>query len=370
MSIDLTPTVRLSIDRGAIARNYFYLKEKSGPVPCGAAVKANAYGCGIDLVIPTLLKTGCTDFFVADAIEGEMVRKLAPSSNIYIFNGFLAQSADKIFANNLIPIICSTHQLSQWQQLQTQHPYAIQFDTGMNRLGIRHSDASSILNNLSEKPALLLSHFANADQPDNAKNNDQLRAFSLITSTYPGIKASMANSAALISNPASHFQITRPGIAIYGGNPFVDRKNPMEPVVKLEAQIIDIKTVKKHETISYGGTFKADKDMKIAVVGMGYADGLPRSASGSGVRLRKTLPEGMSCFLNGYHMPNVGRITMDLSMFDCSRLKKDDIKIGDWIEIIGENISIDELADVSGMVSYEILTSFGRHRHSNPQISI
>lgn len=363
MSIDLTPTLRLSIDRSAIASNYQHLKKLSGSASCGAAVKANAYGCGINTVVPVLLKNGCTDFFVADAIEGELVRHLAPESNIYVFNGFLAQSADTIFANNLIPIIASTHQLEQWQRLDTQNQYAIQFDTGMNRLGIRHSNASNTLNNLSNKPVLLLSHFANADDPRDIKNTEQLAAFTSITSAYPGLKASMANSAAIISNPASRFQVTRPGIAIYGGNPLVDRDNPMDPVVKLEAQIIDIRTVNRHETVSYGGTFKADKDRKIAICGIGYADGLPRTASGSGVPLRKAVPDSMRAFLNGHHLPNVGRITMDLSMFDCSHFQKDNINIGDWIEIIGNNISVDELADVSGMISYEILTGFGRPRH-------
>lgn len=367
MSIDLTPTLRLSIDSDAIARNFQQLKKLSGSARCGAAVKANAYGCGIDPVVPVLLRNGCNDFFVADANEGQLVRQLAPTSNIYLLSGYLAQSADRIFTNNLIPIISSTHQLEEWQKLQTQHPFAIQFDTGMNRLGIRHSDASSVLNNLSEKPNLLLSHFANADEPNDVKNDVQLKMFSSIASTFPGIETSMANSAALISNPASYFQLTRPGIAIYGGNPLNDRANPMEAVFKLEAQIIDIKIVQKHETVSYGGTFKAEKDMKVAVVGIGYADGLPRTASGSGVPLRELLPNGMRCFINGHYIKNLGRITMDLSMFDCSHLKKTDINIGDWVEIVGKNISVDELAEVSGMISYEILTSFGRRRHSNLQ---
>lgn len=363
MKTDLSPTIRTNVDSGAIARNFQHLEKLSGSARCGAAVKANAYGCGIEQVIPILLKNGCTDFFVADAIEGKLVRKLAPSSNIFVLNGFLAQSADQILENNLIPMIASTHQLEQWQQLNTQNQYAIQFDTGMNRLGIHHSNASNVLNNLTNKPALLLSHFANADEPSDVKNENQLQAFTSIAHTYPGIEASLANSAAVISNPASHFQVTRPGIAIYGGNPLIDRENPLEPVFKLEAQIIDIRPVVRNETISYGGTFTAKKNMKIATVGIGYADGLPRSASGGGVPLRKTQPKSMSCFINEHHLPSLGRITMDLSMFDCSQVTKNSINIGDWVEIIGDNISVDDLAEISGTISYEILTSFGRGRH-------
>lgn len=366
MTIDLTPTIRLSINSDAIGRNFQYLKKLSGEARCGAAVKANAYGCGIDVVLPTLIKNGCTDFFVADATEGKTVRRLAPSSSIYVLGGYLPQCREQIFSNNLIPVIGSTHQLEQWRMLQTQHPFAIQFDTGMNRLGVNYSDANSVLNNLSKTPALIISHFAIADEPSNIKNNEQLSRFVSIASTFPGIESSMANSAALISNPASHFQLTRPGIALYGGNPLMDRANPMESVFKLEAQIIDLKTVKKHETISYGGTFTAEKNMRIAVVGIGYADGLPRAASGSGVPLRKTPSNGLRGFTNGQYIPSVGRITMDLSMFDCSHIKKEDVKIGDWVEIVGENILVDEVAEASGTINYEILTSLGRQRNPTP----
>lgn len=365
MTSDLTPTLRFDIDRDAIAQNYLYLKKNSGSARCGAAVKANAYGCGIQQVIPVLLQNGCTDFFVADAVEGELVRQLSPTSNIYVLSGFLAQSMEKILNNKLIPIIGSTHQLQQWQQLSTQSEYAIQFDTGMSRLGISHSNASSVLNNLSTKPALIMSHFANADEPGNIKNEEQLQAFASIADAYSDIDASIANSAAVISNPNSRFQVTRPGIGIYGGNPLTDRENPMEPVFKLETQIIDIRDINQGETISYGGTFAAKKDMRIATVGIGYADGMPRSASGNGVGLREIQLKGMNCFINGYHLPNLGRITMDLSMFDCSHLAKDDVKIGDWVEIIGKNITIDELAEASGTIGYEILTGFGRPRHAN-----
>ncbi|MEW7006657.1 alanine racemase [Lentilitoribacter sp. EG35] len=363
MTINLTPTVRLTIDTNAIARNFQQLKNLSGSARCGAAVKANAYGCGIDTVVPILLNNGCADFFVADAVEGELVRRLAPSSKIYILSGYLPQSRDKIITSNLIPIIGSAHQLEQWQKLQRRHPFAIQFNTGMNRIGIQHSDANSILDNLSEKPDLILSHFANADEPEDIKNEEQLKAFSSIVSTFTGIEASMANSAAVITNPDSHFHLTRPGIAIYGGNPLIDRANPMEVVFKLEAQIIDIKTVAKGESISYGGTFIAPQNMTISTLGIGYADGLPRSASGHGVPARKVRLIGMRGFVKGHHIPNVGRITMDISMFDCSSLKNNSINIGDWVEITGKNITIDELAEASGTVSYEILTNFGRARH-------
>lgn len=364
MKTNLTPTLRRHIDRDAIARNYQLLKQHSKSARCGAAVKANAYGCGIDNVVPVLLKNGCADFFVADAIEGKWVRKLAPSSNIYVLNGFLPQSAENIFTHNLIPIIGSTHRLQEWQKLQSQHPFALQIDTGMNRMGIGHSHAIQCLKQLDHKPILLLSHFANADEPGDGKNQDQLNAFSAIAATYPDIPASMANSAAVISNPASHFHLTRPGIAIYGGNPLLDRENTMEPVFELEAQIIDLRSVTKDETVSYGGTFTAQNDMTIATIGIGYADGLPRSASGNGVTMRDIRPDGINAFVNGHQIPGLGRITMDLSMFDCTHLSPDEIKIGDWVEIIGKNINIDELAQATGSVSYEILTGFGRQRHA------
>lgn len=362
MNTDLTSTLRLTIDSDAIARNFQHLKKLSGPARCGAAVKANAYGCGIKTVVPVLSKAGCKDFFVADALEGAKLRRIVPQANIYVLNGVFDETLSTIFENNLIPAINSLFQINLWQNTGSTSPYALQIDTGMNRLGLLAKEAIDTIDNLRSKPKLIMSHFANADDPQDLKNTTQLNAFLKLTQKYTEIKASMANSAATLSNPNALFDLTRPGIGLYGGNPFTNIKNPMQTVMQAETRIIDIRNVSAGETISYGGTYIAEKPMRIAVCGVGYADGYPRGASGHGIPLRTTNSNGAQAFIDGHKINCVGRITMDLTMYDISEIPADDIKIGDWVELFGHHIKVDEIAQRSGTVSYEILACMGR-RH-------
>lgn len=343
----------------AIADNYRTLVKASGKAKCSAVVKANAYGCGINSIVPTLLKAGCGDFFVADAIEGAQVRKLAKSAKIYVLNGYLNGREQIIKDHELIPVINSDHQLKSWQKLSLNMPYALQIDTGMNRLGITHSSASEMLSTLHTKPALIISHFANADIPEDTKNAEQLECFLEITKRYPDISASIANSAAILSNPDAALQLTRPGLALYGANPFVERPAPLKTAVTIRTQILDIREIGNRDTVSYGATFQATAPIKIAVCGFGYADGYPRGASGHGVPQRENGGNGLSGFINGHHINSVGRMTMDLTMFDVSDVPEHKISAGDWVELIGENISIENVASCAGTISYEILTQIG-----------
>ncbi|MEO9459240.1 MAG: alanine racemase [Lentilitoribacter sp.] len=353
-------TLRLHIDQAAIVENYKILKDASMSQKCGAAVKANGYGCGVKTVARALANAGCRQFFVADASEGVKLRTIQSDADIFILNGVFEETISLLVENNLIPVLNSLHQIKLWYQTATDQACAVHIDTGMNRLGLRPNEAYNCLDDLKSVPKLIMSHFANADDPEDPKNLSQLEAFSALAQKYAGIEASMANSAATLSNPQSHFQLTRPGIAIYGGNPFTHRTNPMKSVVKAEARIIDIREVLPDETVSYGGTFVAKETKRIAVCGVGYADGYPRTVSGQGVPLREHLPNGAQAHINGELIDCVGRITMDLTMFDVTQLPLNSIKIGDWIELFGDQISLDHFAEQSGTVSYEILTGIGR----------
>lgn len=353
-------TLRLTVDPSVIAQNYNILCKASGKTRCGAAVKADAYGCGIDLVAPALLNAGCQDYFVADALEGAKLRSILPHANIYILNGFFNETANIVIHNELIPILNSQFQINLWQSAGSMLPYAIHVDTGMNRLGLRIGDALNFMDGLSSLPNLIMSHFANADDPQDPKNQSQLQEFLPLTQKYPDIQASMANSAATLSNPSSHFDLTRPGIGLYGSNPFSNIANPMKTAVTAEAKIIDIREVFAGETISYGGTFTANKPMKIATCGVGYADGYPRNASGHGIPLRSEKLQGAQVHICGKKINCLGRVTMDLTMFDITDIPTDEVKIGDWVELFGHNISVDELAKSTGTIGYEILTSIGR----------
>lgn len=353
-------TLRLHINQAALLENYNILKEASQSATCGAAVKANGYGCGVETVVSALSKAGCNRYFVADAFEGVKLRGIQPNADIFILNGIFPETMSLVTEHNLIPVLNSLSQIGLWQQTAIDLQCAIHIDTGMNRLGLRANEAYNCLDDLKTVPKLIMSHFANADDPEDSKNLSQLESFSALAKKYVGIKASMANSAAVLSNPQSHFQLTRPGIAIYGGNPFTHRANPMQSVVKAEARIIDIREVLPDETVSYGGTFIAKETMRIAVCGVGYADGYPRTVSGQGVPLRAHLPNGAQAYINGELINCVGRVTMDLTMFDVSHLPLDAIKIGDWVELFGDQITLDDFAEQSGTVSYEILTGIGR----------
>jgi alanine racemase len=353
-------TLRRHIDQAAIAENYKILSNASGKAKCGAAVKANGYGCGVETVANILAREGCQQFFVADAIEGVRLRSVQNDAEIFILNGVFAETLPLIIEHNLIPVLNSLSQIKLWQQSGSSQEFAVHIDTGMNRLGLRVNEAYNCLDDLKSVPKLIMSHFANADHPEDPKNAHQLEAFSALAKKYSGIEASMANSAATLSNTAAHFQLTRPGIAIYGGNPFSNLSNPMKPVVKAEAKIIDLREVLPDETVSYGGTFKAKETMRIAVCGVGYADGYPRNVSGQGVPLREYVPNGAKGYIAGEMINCIGRVTMDLTMFDVSHLPRNSIKIGDWVELFGDQITLDNFAEQSGTVSYEILTGIGR----------
>ncbi len=270
------------------------------------------------------------------------------------------------FDNDLVPIVNSEEQLAVYMSAISErgdHPCVLHVDTGMNRLGLSVDEALALANDparpASFSPVLVMSHLAAADSPDHPLNARQLAAFRAVSAAYEGIPASLANSAGIHLGPDYHFDLTRPGIATYGGECVNDVANPMRPVVTAEARIVQVRQAKAGETASYGATAVLARDTVIAIASVGYADGYLRAQSATGVPLRQTGIGGGVGFLHGQRVPVLGRVTMDLTLFDVTDLPAGSVRAGDYIELFGSNIRVDDAARAAGTIGYEMLTSLG-----------
>lgn len=359
---------RLTIDVDALVANWLMLAEKSKPGRASAVVKADAYGLGIVHVVPALWQAGCRSFFVALAEEGLRVKAVAPDAQVFVLNGFFADGFSVFEQSNLIPVLGSLHDLGLWKELNAGRdeklPYALHVDTGMNRLGLTVNEAIQFAGGVADdKPVLLITHLAAADDQTHVLNRRQFESFQKLRAAFAGIESSIANSPGIFHSLSAGYDLTRPGVAMYGGEPLSGIANPMRPVVTLEARIIQIRTGLKDETAGYGATATLEGDTRIAVCSAGYADGYLRSASGSGVPLRNAVPAGGSGFVAGMKVPVIGRVTMDLTSFDISSLPEDAVEPGDYIELIGPNITLDDAARAAGTIGYELLTGLGNRYH-------
>lgn len=354
-------TTRLAIDLDALAENWRTMRDLSGNARCGAAVKANAYGTGAERAAPRLAQAGCKDFFVADANEGANLRPLLPEARIFVLNGVFGGSLGQVLAHDLIPVINSPEQAQFWTGHAGGRDHALHVDTGMNRLGLTPEQAIDHARAGGHAPLLLMSHFACADEPDHPLNARQIEAFAQVRALFSGVDASLANSAGILLDPGAHHELTRPGIALYGANPVNGSDRQMRSVVTAETRILQIRHARAGEPVSYGSAHVLTRDSRIAVCGVGYADGFHRSGSGAGVPLRSAVPNGTFGATDGVRVPVIGKITMDLTMFDVTDLPEGSVSVGDWIEILGPTIHLNEAARAAGTISYELLTSLG-HR--------
>mgnify|MGYP003644514022 CR=1 FL=1 len=357
---DSAATTRLTVDLAALAANWRQMRDLSGSARCGAAVKADGYGTGADRAAPRLLREGCRDFFVADANEGARLRPLLPGARIFVLNGIFDASFAETLAHDLIPIVNSPEQAAFWRANAGGRDYALHVDTGMNRLGLTPQQAVAHAEARGPAPVLLMSHFACADDPDHPLNARQIKHFAGVAACFPGVEASLANSAGIRLGPAAHHQLTRPGVALYGGEPVSGVENRMAPVVTAEARVLVVRDAEAGQSVSYGAAHELSRDSRIAVCGIGYADGFHRSGSGAGVPLRASVPQGAFGAINGVRVPVIGKITMDLTMFDVTDLPEGAVKPGDWVELMGPTINVEEAATAAGTISYEMLTSLGR----------
>ncbi|MDZ5696279.1 alanine racemase [Chelativorans sp. M5D2P16] len=361
---------RLTIDLDALADNYRLLAKRSVPAEASAVVKADAYGLGLAPVARTLWAAGCRRFFVALPHEGLALRAVLPEAQIFVFNGLFGTEAAAVYREaRLVPVLNSQSDLSTWEAHgwngEGSRPCAIHLETGMNRLGLTAERARTLAeeNTLTRAltPILVMSHLACADAPDHPMNRRQCESFQVLRALFPEIESSLANSAGIFLGGDFLCDVTRPGIALYGGAPNGTKPNPMRQVVTAEARIAQVRRAKAGETVSYGATPLA-RDTIIAVASTGYADGYHRAASGGGVPLR-AVDGGASGFFHGQAVPVLGRVTMDLTLFDVTDLGADDVAVGDHIELFGPNMPIDSVAAAAGTIAYELLTSLGQRYH-------
>ena len=356
---------RLTVNLGALARNWRALEQVSSGSLCGAVVKADAYGTGIVSASEALYAAGARFFFTATVDEGIAVRGALPDAHIFVLDGLYPGAPDVYVNDRLMPCLSSLGMLEEWLAFCLRRnegfPAALHFDTGMNRLGIRMAEAdivSSRLKELNFSPQMVMSHLACADTPSHEKNRVQLALFQSLLGHFPNIPASLANSAGLMTGRAYHFQMLRPGIALYGGRAVSGRRNPMAQVVALEAPILEVKEARTGESVGYGATFTLARDSRIAVLGLGYADGFFRSLSST-----NTHPGGKVA-IRGRVLPVLGRISMDLITVDITDLGDPLPMAGEMAEILGPSLTVDDQADACGTIGYEILTALrvGRYQ--------
>ena len=312
-------------------------------------------------VAVALTKAGCDTFFVALLDEALRLRTVAPDADIYVLNGLNPGTAAICHDIDARPVLGSMAEIEEWEGYAREAgeplPAAIHVDTGMARHGLTGAEAAALVNHLKTlafKPSLIMSHLACADEPAHPMNAKQIADFRAITARFPGIHASLANSAGLLAHRDSHFDLVRPGIALYGGRALIEGDNPMRPVVRLELRVVQVRSIKKGETVGYGGEFTYKRDGRVAVLSAGYADGIFRTA---GSNDRK---QGAEAIVAGRRCPLVGRVSMDLITIDVTAVPESEVKRGDLAILLGDGISVDDLAARSGTIGYEVLTHLGR----------
>ena len=364
---DIAP-VRLTVDLGALAENWREMARQSGGGGAAGGVTGDGYGGGRVEGGATLYEAGVRDFFVAVVQEGVTLRAYAPDARIFVLSGIWPGQERMFFENDLVPVIASEEQLAFWMGVIAEYgdyPCALQVDTGFNRLGLPMQDALALAEDVSRpasfSPVLVLSHLHSGDTPSAASNKAQLESFRQVSAAFEGIDSSLSASAGIFLGPEYHFDLTRPGIALYGGEA-VDGVKPLRPVATAEARVVQIRNAGAGGTVSYGATHRLSRPSRLAIASVGYADGYLRSLSGSGIPLRAGGTAGGFGFIAGHRVPVIGRITMDLTIFDVTDLPESAMRSGDYIELFGPNMPVDDVARAAGTIGYEMLTSLGlRH---------
>ena len=350
----------LEIDLGAIVANWSLVAAKAAPAECAAVVKANGYGLGADRVANALVTAGCRLFFVATLDEGIALRRaLGSDVEIAVLNGPLPGTAADFVAEALIPVLNEPGQVEAWRQLAEQHggaPAMLHADTGMSRLGLTEREFTMFADDPARWKAIdwraLMSHLACADTPEHVLNETQRRRFAAVRQRMPGVPASLAASSGIFLGPKYHSDLVRPGAALYGVNPQPGRPNPLRPVVRLGGKIVQIREIDRGESVGYGAAHLMKAPGRVATVAVGYADGWLRSLSRRGCGN-----------IAGVRIPLLGRISMDLTIFDVSAIDPALAHPGATIELLGDAYGVDDAAADAGTIGYEILTSLGARYH-------
>lgn len=331
--------LRLTLDADALVANWRWLAGQGG-APAGAAVKADGYGLGASEVARRLTKAGCRDFFVATWAEAHQL-DIPEGAALSVLHGVREEDMEAALASSARPVLNSAAMIARWKQAAPDRPCDVMVDTGMNRLGLTVEEAcSGLLDGLAID--LLLSHLACADEPGHPLTERQRATFAELAASIPARRYSLANSAGACLGPDYGFDLTRPGLALYGGIPHPAAQGHIRPVARIEAQVLQLRTVQPGQSVGYGATFVAERPTRIAILNLGYADGYLRAFAGKGgARLGDT-----AC-------PLVGRVSMDLIAVDVGSVG---VGEGDWLAI---DYRLDEASGLTGFSQYELLTGLG-----------
>ena len=346
---------QLTIDLGALATNFLMVKGWVAPAEAAAVVKADAYGLGHRPVVQTLLAKGCRHFFAADLAEALLVRQVAPDAAVYALNGLWPGAEAQAEAGRITPVLNSLDQIERWRVRSREQgrrlAAIIQIDSGMSRLGLSTDEVGwlarhgEIFEDLDVR--YFMSHLACAETPDASETVAQREAFAAAVRLLPSTPTTLANSAATLGAPATHGDLVRCGLALYGGAPIPDIPNPLRPVVQASARVVQLRTVSAGTGVGYGLDFRAPKTMRIATVSAGYADGWPRRLGDRG-----------AVYFGDLRLRIVGRVSMDTMTVDAS--EADALRPGDWVELIGPHQSLEDVAGQADTIAYEILTNLSR----------
>ncbi|MFO1083577.1 MAG: alanine racemase [Reyranellaceae bacterium] len=351
----------LTIDLGAIAANWRGLRDAGRadgrPIDCAAVLKADAYGTGAAMVGPRLAAEGCRQFFVAHIDEGIALRAVVPDHPICVLNGLLPGTDGDFVEHRLTPALNHLGQLNAWraaaQRFNRPLDAIIHIDTGMHRLGFSPDEAQMLINERGRlrglRLALLMSHLVASEEQGNPVNGEQLSRFRNFVRAMPGAPASLANSSGIFLGPDYHFDLLRPGAALYGINPLPGQANPMLPVVSLHARILQTRRIDAFQTVGYGGAWRSARPSRIATIALGYADGYFR-----------TLIHRTHVYLAGHRVPVIGRISMDLVTIDVTDIPESECQLGSAVEVLGAHVTAEDLADHARTNAYEVMTALGR----------
>jgi alanine racemase len=348
----------LTVDLSALQHNYKLLARKAPAAACAAAVKGDAYGLGLVPSVKALWAAGCRNFYVARPGEGAELRTVLPRAAITVLDGLYEGQAAFYRKHQLAPALTTIAQIREWSKLGKGEACSLHVDTGINRAGLQPADwlaftgDDTLLRKLNIRR--LMSHLACADDAASPMNQQQLDRFQAIRNAVPHVSASFANSAGIFLGKPFQFDEVRPGVALYGGNPTPYQKNPMKPVVTLEARILQIRTIQAGETVGYSATWTAQRTSRVAIVAAGYADGVAR-------KLSSTVTNGPAqVFVAGQRCPIVGRVSMDMMTIDVTDIPERKLARARMVELFGRNIMVDEAAHWAGTISYELLTHLGK----------
>jgi alanine racemase len=353
--VELRAGAALTIDVGAICDNWKAIERRIGRADCGAVVKANAYGLGAERIAPALYAAGCRHFFVAHLDEAVTLRpQVARDAAVYVLHGPLPRTEAAFVEHDVIPVLNSLSQVGGWRTLarkvERTLPALLQVDTGMARLGLSETEFDAV----RERDALdgidvryLMSHLVSAEDPTCEVNRVQLERFAAARSRLPHARATLANSSGIFLGRDYHFDLVRPGAALYGLAPTIGRDTPMRSVIRLEAPVIQLRTVDAGTSVGYGHRWRAQRRSRVATVAAGYADGYLLSSSNRSF-----------AHLHGVRVPIIGTVSMDTLLVDLTDVATP-VHEGSLVELAGDHVGVDHLAGAAGTIGYEVLTALG-----------